>query len=128
TTRQTVRGCDRHPAVLGFAVGNEISPSIVRWYGATRIERFLKRLYAIAKQEDPNALVTYVNFPTTEYLRLPFIDFVCFNVFLEDRSALVAYVARLQNLAGDRPLLLTELGLDSVRNGLEKQADIVEWQ
>ena len=128
TIRQAVRGCDQHAAVLGFAIGNEIPPTIVRWYGARRIERFLERLYHSAKAEDPEALVTYVNYPTTEYLRLPFIDFVSFNIFLESRDAFTAYTARLQNIAGDRPLLLTELGLDSVRNGRDQQAQTVEWQ
>ena len=42
-----------HPAILCYAIGNEIPASIVRWYGPRRIERFLKRLYRAAKQEDP---------------------------------------------------------------------------
>ena len=73
----------------------------MRWHGRRRIERFLERLYDAAKAEDPAALVTYVNYPTTEYLHLPFLDFVCFNVYLETRERLDAYLARLQNLAGD---------------------------
>ena len=32
---------------------------------------------------------------------------------------LEAYLARLQNLAGDRPLVMAEIGLDSRRNGLD---------
>jgi len=44
--------------------------------------------------------VTYVNYPTTEYLRLPFLDFVCFNVYLESQDRFEAYLARLQNIAG----------------------------
>ena len=40
-----------------------------------------------------------------------------FNVYLESRERLEAYLARLQNLAGDRPLLMAEIGLDSRRNG-----------
>src|SRR6185312_13048723 len=39
-----------------------------------------------------------------------------------------AYLARLQNLAGDRPLVLAEVGLDSRRNGLEGQAETLAWQ
>ena len=74
------------PAVLCYAIGNEIPASIVRWHGRRRIERFLRRLYDAAKEEDPDALVTYVNYPSTEYLQLPFIDLVCFNVFLESGS------------------------------------------
>src|SRR5215831_422809 len=55
----------------------------VRWYGKRRVEQYLERLYWAAKQEDPEGLITYVNYPTTEYLQLPFLDLVCFNVYLE---------------------------------------------
>ena len=76
SVREMVRSCAGHPAILCYAIGNEIPASIVRWHGKRRIERFLKRLYHAAKSEDPGALVTYVNYPSTEYLSLPFIDLV----------------------------------------------------
>ncbi len=123
-----VRTCAGHPAVLCYAVGNEIPSPIVRWYGRRRVERFLSRLGELAKSEDPGALVTYVNYPSTEFLELPFADLFCFNVYLEEQSRLSAYLGRLQNLAGDRPLVLAELGLDSRRNGLERQATVLDWQ
>lgn len=126
--RSGVRTCVDHPALLCYAIGNEIPASIVRWYGRHRIERFLQQLYWVAKSEDPGSLVTYVNYPTTEYLHLPFVDFVCFNVYLEQQDRLQAYLARLQNLVGDRPLVMAEIGLDSRRNGLKKQADVLDWQ
>ena len=126
--RAGVAQCAGHPAVLCYAVGNEIPSSIVRWHGAHKIERFLARLCRAVKEEDPGALVTYVNYPSTEYLRLDFIDIVCFNVYLESQEALAAYIARLQNLAGDRPLLLAEIGLDSRRNGEDIQAETLDWQ
>src|SRR5262249_57941003 len=74
------------------------------------------------------ALVTYVNFPTTEYLELPFLDFVAFNVYLETKDRLSAYLSRLQNLAGERPLVMAEIGLDSRRNGQARQAESLDWQ
>jgi GT2 family glycosyltransferase len=123
-----VRSCAGHPAVLCYAIGNEIPTSIVRWYGRRRVESFLHRLYRAAKSEDPGGLVTYVNYPSTEYLDLPFLDFVCFNVYLESRETLAAYIGRLQVLAGDRPLVMAEIGLDSRRNGLEAQAASLDWQ
>jgi hypothetical protein len=126
--RAGVRQCTGHPAVLCYVIGNEIPASIVRWHGRRRIERFLERLYRAAKAEDPEALVTYVNYPTTEYLQLPFLDLVCFNVYLESQECLESYIARLQNLTGDRPLLLAELGLDSRRNGEAAQATSLDWQ
>ena len=126
--RDGVRSCAGHPAILCFALGNEIPASIVRWHGAKRIERFIKRLYEIGRSEDSFGLFTYVNYPSTEYLNLPFLDFVCFNVYLEDQKRLEAYLARLQNIAGDRPLVMAEVGLDSRRNGELKQAEALGWQ
>ena len=126
--RLGVRACGAHPAVLCYVIGSEIPGSIVRWHGPAKIQRFLKRLYDAAKQEDPDGLVTYVNFPTTEYLEIPCVDLCCFNVYLESPGPLEIYLARLQNLAGERPLVMAELGLDSQRNGLEKQAETLSWQ
>src|SRR5512133_1609538 len=125
---EQVRSCSAHPALLGYSVGNEIPASTVRWLGPRRVERFLERVCDRIRDVDPSALVTYVSYPSTEYLELPFLDFVCFNVFLEQRDDLAAYLARLQNLADDRPLLMAELGLDSIRNGEDGQAQSVSWQ
>lgn len=126
--RADVMGCAGHPALLGYTIGNEIPAALVRWYGRQRVERFLKRLYQAVKAADPTSLVTYVNYPTTEYLQLPFIDFVCFNVYLEQPEQFTTYLARLQTLAGDRPLVLAEVGLDSQRNGEAQQAQTLAWQ
>jgi len=125
--REGVRQCAGHPALLSYTIGNEIPSPIVRWYGAERIEKFLCRLYDAVKEEDPGSLVSYVNYPTTEYLRPPG-DFVCFNVFLESEPVLEAYLKRLHNLSGDRPLVLAEIGLDSIRNGEVAQASALAWQ
>ncbi len=126
--REGVRACDGHPAVLAYAIGNEIPTSIVRWYGYRRVEQYLERLYRAAKGEDPDGLFTYVNYPSTEYLQLPFIDLVCFNVYLESEERFAKYMARLQNIAGDRPLIMTELGLDSRSHGEPAQAQALDWQ
>ena len=126
--RSGVRACAGHPAVLGYAVGNEIPAPLVRWYGHRPVERYLQQLYCAAKDQDPEGLVTYVNYPSTEYLELPFLDFVAFNVYLESAERLRTYLARLQNLAEDRPLLLAEAGLDSLRHGEAGQAETLAWQ
>jgi GT2 family glycosyltransferase len=123
-----IRECAGHPAVLAYTIGNEIPAPIIRWLGRRRVEKFLERLYKAVKNVDPQALVTYVNYPTTEYLDLDFIDFVTFNVYLESEDRLRAYVARLQNIAGDRPLIMSEVGLDSRRNGEGTQAKVLDWQ
>jgi O-antigen biosynthesis protein len=126
--RAKARCCAGHPALLCYALGNEIAAPVVRWLGRGRVESYLERLYWAVKTEDPSGLVTYVNYPTTEYLNLPFLDLVTFNVYLESQDRLQAYLARLHNIAGDRPLLMSEIGLDSLRNGETTQAQALEWQ
>jgi glycosyltransferase involved in cell wall biosynthesis len=126
--RDGVRRCAGHPALLCFTIGNEIPPGIARWHGHCSIERFITRLYKLVKSEDEKALVTYVNYPTTEYLQLGFLDFLSFNVYLEEPEKLEPYLARLQNIAGDKPLVMAEMGLDSRRNGEQAQAESLSWQ
>ena len=113
-----------HPAVLTFALGNEIPPGVVRWHGQRRVERFLRNLYEDAKAASPDSLFTYVNFPPTEFLDLSFLDICAFNVYLHREHELRAYLARLQHIAGQKPLLLAEAGADSIREGEQHQADI----
>ena len=125
--RRQVSICAGHPALLGYTLGNEIPAQIVRWLGHRRVEHYLERLYSAAKDQDPEGLVSYANYPSTEYLELPFLDLVCFNIYLEAPDRFEAYLARLQNLAGDRPLVVTEIGLDAQRHGELTQARTIEW-
>ena len=126
--RQTVARLGNHPGVLMFALGNEIPADIVRWHGRERIEAFIRELYDEGKTVAPDATFTYVNFPPTEYLDLPFLDVCAFNVYLHDEASLRKYVARLQHIAGNRPLLLSEAGADSFRQGEQYQADLTSMQ
>ena len=126
--RAGVARCAEHPALLGYAIGNEIPAAVARWNGARRVERYLERLVRAAKEVDPAGLVTYANYPSTEYLDLSFVDFLSFNVFLESPDRLAAYLARLQTLSGDRPLVMGELGLDALRHGDDRQAEVLDWQ
>src|SRR5207253_3029894 len=97
----------------------------VRWHGRRRVERFVRGLFGVAKEADPEGLVTYANYPPTEYLDLSFLDFVTFNVYLHDREAFRRYLLRLMNLVGERPLVLGELGMDSFRHGEAAQAEFL---
>src|SRR5882724_8956924 len=113
TMREKVAGCAGHPAVLCYSVANEIPASLVRWHGHRKVEQFIERLSLAVKAEDPGGLVTYANYPSTEYLQLPFLDLVCFNVYLESQARLEAYLARLHTLAEEVWLdkLLIALGI-----------------
>jgi O-antigen biosynthesis protein len=114
-----------YSSVLAYSIGNEIPADILRWHGRRRVERFLSELCDVVKQTDSSSLVTYANFPPTEYLDLPFLDFATFNVYLHDRAAFRRYLFRLQNLVGDKPLVLGEIGMDTLRHGEVAQADFL---
>jgi glycosyltransferase involved in cell wall biosynthesis len=114
-----------HAALLGFFIDNEIPADLVRWYGSRRMEEFLNGLVRLVKRHDPGALAAYANFPPTEYLLPSEVDFYSYNVYLHRRRDLVNYLARLQNLAGDKPLVLSEFGMDTIRHPEEEQARLL---
>jgi len=125
---RTVKACKDHPAALAYLVGNEIPPEIVRWHGPHRVRGFLRELFDTAKSIDPDTFVSYANFPSTEYLEIDFADFFAFNVYLHREQDFRRYLSHLHNLTGDRPLVLTEIGIDSIREGRNIQAKILSWQ
>jgi glycosyltransferase involved in cell wall biosynthesis len=120
--RSTARTHGRHPAVFALSVANEIPKDIVRFHGTDRVERFVESLLQAAKQEAEDCLVTYTNYPSSEFLQPAGQDFLCFNVYLDDPRVLGGYLDRLQHIAGPLPLILGEYGLDSLRHGEESQA------
>ena len=125
--RRGVAGLAGHPALIGWFLGNEVPSTLVRWMGGDRVQAFLQFLTDAARAEEPGLLYTYATYPSTEYLIPANIDFVSFNVYLEERDAFSRYLARLQNLAGDRPLVISEFGLDTRRNGEAAQAETMLW-
>lgn len=124
--RTTARELGNHPAVLAISVVNEFPVDVVRFQGRRRVERFVENLLTIAKTEAPDCLVTFVNFPTTEFLHVVGVDFVCFNVYVHDEAKFGSYLDRLQHIAGNKPLILGEYGIDSLREGETEQAAILE--
>jgi glycosyltransferase involved in cell wall biosynthesis len=125
---EAAKTCAGHPAISALLIGNEIPPDIVRWHGPDRVRDFLSSLYDLVKTTAPGTLMSYANFPPTEYLDLDFLDFVSFNVYLHREADFCHYLSRLQNLSGDRPLVLTEIGIDALREGAENQAQTLDWQ
>jgi glycosyltransferase involved in cell wall biosynthesis len=131
-TRGTVRAAAEtlgdHPALFGLLLGNEIPPDIVRWHGPDRVADFLRVLADEVKQANPQTLISYANFPSTEYLDVSeFLDFVSFNVYLHREPEFRRYLSRLHNLAVDKPLVLTEFGVDSIREGEQAQGELLSW-
>jgi len=127
TARKVVRALRGAPAVLGFVVGNEVPAELVRWMGPVRVRRFLEQLIDAGRAEAPHALFTYATFPSTEYLHPENADFLMCNIYLEEASAFTRYLARLQLIAGDRPLVVGEFGMDTHRHGESRQAEALSW-
>jgi glycosyltransferase involved in cell wall biosynthesis len=128
--RDTARRFAGSEQLVALSLGNEIPADVLRWFGAKKIAGVVDELVDVVREEDPAQLVTYANYPTAEYLSLPNLDFLTFNVFLERRQDFRRYLTRLQHLAGDRPLVLGEVGLDAGTSpgGERHQARTVDWQ
>jgi glycosyltransferase involved in cell wall biosynthesis len=146
--REEARRLAGEPAVLGICVGNEIPADVVRWYGSRAVRTVVARLAEEVRTADDELLVTYANYPTAEYLELADLDFLTFNVFLERQGDFRRYLTRLHHLAGDRPLVLGEIGLHgggpagqldgdgrasaarpgSAPDGEQRQAEVLDWQ
>jgi GT2 family glycosyltransferase/exo-beta-1,3-glucanase (GH17 family) len=124
-TTSRLRG---HACIVAFLVGNEIEKTLVRWMGPERVRDFMEKLIRIAREQAPQTLVSYATYPSTEYLVPRNADFLAVNVYLESREAFSACLSRLQNLAGNKPLLITEFGLDVNAHGAEQQAEVMRWQ
>lgn len=116
-----------HPALTGIYVGNEIPADLVRWMGPLKVRNFIEDLIAESRAIAPHLLFAYASYPSTEYLEPDNADFTALNVFLEDEPAFRSYLKRLHHVAGDRPLVISEFGLDSRRNGLANQAETLAW-
>jgi len=114
-----------HPAFAGVYVGNEIPADLVRWMGPVNVRRALEELIATGRALAPDLLFAYGNYPSTEYLEPENADFTAFNIYLEDEAALRRYLKRLHHLAGDRPVVMSEFGLDSQRHGFARQAELL---
>jgi glycosyltransferase involved in cell wall biosynthesis len=126
--REAVQKCARHPAVFAYSVVNELPPDIVRWSGAAAVETFIDKLAQVAKGVDPECLCTFGNYPPTEFLDPQNVDFTCFNVYLHQQRPFENYLARLQMIADTKPLVLGEIGIDSMREGEAEKCAMLEWQ
>lgn len=116
-----------HPALSGVYVGNEIPSDLVRWMGPVAVRLAIEELIELGRGIAPHLLFAYANYPSTEYLEPANADFSAFNIYLEEPEAFAKYLRRLQNIAGDRPLVVSEFGMDSYRNGTETQASVIGW-
>ena len=124
---ESLRKIHAHPALAGIYVGNEIPADLARWMGPLKVRRAVEHLITAGRAIAPGLLFAYANYPSTEYLEPENADFTAFNIYLETEPAFRDYVKRLHHIAGDRPLVISEFGLDSRRNGLDRQAETLRW-
>ncbi len=127
TVRRAVGKHAGRPSILGYLVGNEIPTQMARWLGVQRVTEFIENLVATARDADPSALFSYASYPPTEYLLPENVDFLTFNVYLHNQEDFERYLARLQNLGTDKPLLLGETGMDTIRHTEAEQAEMLRW-
>lgn len=116
-----------HPAVGGYFVANEIDVSLVRWMGVRHVIDQLERLIDLGHEGAPGTLFAYANGPGTESVLPQNQDFAAFNLYAESRKSVAASLARLQNLAGDKPLLISRFGADSRALDESGQAEMLRW-
>ena len=124
---EALRETADHPALAGVFVGNEIRADLVRWMGPLRVRQAIEDLITVGRKVAPHLLFAYANYPSTEYLEPENADFSAFNVYLEDPDAFRRYIKRLHHIAGDRPLVISEFGMDSRRNSPARQAEVLAW-
>lgn len=116
-----------HPAMAGVFVANEIPADLVRWMGPARVLGAVESLILDGRKLAPEWLWSYANYPSTEYLEPAHADFTAMNVYLEREADFRAYLRRLHHIAGDRPVMISEFGLDSRRHGPGRQAETLAW-
>ena len=115
-----------HPALGALLIANEIRPDLVRFMGPLAVRDALEELITFSRAIAPQLPIAYSNFPTTEYLEPRNADFSAFNVYLEEQGTFTSYLRRLQNIAGDRPLFLTEFGYSTYPRTPSENAEQLE--
>ncbi|MGH7150167.1 MAG: glycoside hydrolase family 2 TIM barrel-domain containing protein, partial [Planctomycetota bacterium] len=133
---EAVRSLRSHPSLLGWVLGNEIPSWVVEERGAARVEAELRSLYERVKEADPDHPVTHGNWPNTRSLDLRFLDLAAFNVYALWPPEVVArgygnFIREiLRPTVGDRPLLITEFGANSLEAGGDGQARLLRscWE
>jgi hypothetical protein len=119
------------PALLAYLLGNEVGGDVLQARGVTPIVSGLRELYAAVKAADPEHPVSHANWPPARHLDLSFLDFISFNVYpLWPPEVVAAGFGRyiqtvLRPIAGDKPLLISEFGANTIEAGVEGQARLI---
>jgi cellulose synthase/poly-beta-1,6-N-acetylglucosamine synthase-like glycosyltransferase len=126
-----VRALHEKPAVLAWILGNEVPSAVLDAKGPGVVTSELSGLYHDIKRIDPMHPISHSNWVTTKDLDLQFLDFAAFNVYPLWPPQVVAlgydgYVRRiLRPIAGNKPLVITEFGVNTLEAGEEEQGTIL---
>ncbi len=119
------------PQPLAWILGHEVPPWVVEELGRTVIEGRLHALADRVRAHDPGRPVGHANWPPTKELDLRFMDLACFNLYpaWPYEVAVKGYGPYLREvltpLAGGRPLLISEFGLNSLEASEARQAQVL---
>lgn len=128
---QRVAALRDKPALLAWVLGNEIPSAALELRGEETIVQGLRDLYDRVRQLDRHHPVTHSNWPPTRSLDLSFLDFASFNLYPLWPPEVVArgygnYIRDiLRPVAGNRPLLISEFGVNTLEASPDRQAELL---
>jgi hypothetical protein len=133
---ERVTALQSKPALLAWLLGNEVVGHVLQTRGEAPIVSGLHDLYTAVKSADPRHPISHANWPPARHLDLRFFDFASFNVYPLWPPEVVAmgfgrFVETvLRPIAGEKPLLITEFGANTIEAGEEGQARLLRdsWQ
>ena len=128
---ERVRYLRSKPALLAWLLGNEIPGPVLQSRGEEPIVAGLHDLYTQIKGADPGHPISHANWPPARHLDLSFMDFISFNVYPLWPPEVVAmgfgrYIETvLRPIAGEKPLLVSEFGANTIEAGEEGQTRLI---
>jgi len=120
--RELVTASQGSRAILAYLVMNEPEPAHVRAVGVDETRALLREVAAVVREVDPGVPVAFSSWPGLEFLSEPSLDLVAANLYpfrpqvLVDAIGYAGLVRIWKELAQDRPLLVTELGVSVAPN------------
>jgi hypothetical protein len=131
-----VAGMSKHDHLLGVLLGNEVPQWVRDQRGNELIETRLRELCTKVREVAPGIPLSHANWPVTRDLDLSFCDFSAFNLYPAwPREVVVrgygAYIDEvLLPIAGNRPLLISEFGQNTLEASEERQSFLLKdcWQ
>lgn len=120
-----------HRGIFLWVLGNEVPRWVVDALGSAVVANRLNGLAGRVRAIDRERLIGHANWPPTKELDLSAMDVVCFNLYpawpyeVSVRGFGPYLREVLVPLAGGRPLLITEFGINTLEAGESRQAQVI---